>query len=176
MTGPGERGREDEASGVGGRPRLSDLAGLVAGFGLSASLIRAFWPKPGIPEPLVALALGMEYVWMGLAMAGPFILGIRLRDGEDSPRGPLTGSELAWLLIGGYWLGLALLVMPTRMSVGPILAAAPLVLVVALGRLVRTPRASAGPRSPWTRQAAVGLLVSWPVAWGLLIYLAGKLE
>ncbi len=176
MSTPGTGEHRGEAAGAGGRLRLSDLAGLVAGFGLSALLVRAFWSKPGVPEPLVALALATEYAWMGLAMAGPFVLGNRLRGAAGAPDGSLTGPELAWLLIGGYWVGLALLVMPTRMSIGPMLAVAPIALIVALGRLVRAPKGPATPDRPWTRRAAAGLLASWPLAWGLLIYLAGKLE
>jgi hypothetical protein len=62
--------------------RLIDLTGLVAGYGLAALLIRAFWHASEEPAA-VAAVVGFVYLWLGLAMSGPIVL---LLDRRATPR------------------------------------------------------------------------------------------
>ncbi len=84
------------------------------------------------------------------------------------------------MVIGFYWIGLTVLVVPTRMNGSRFLDSALLGLFPILASLIIWwvgPRRSwaspsPGPESPsWTHQTAVGLLISWPVAWVGLIAL-----
>ena len=53
---------------------ILDIAALVVGYGMASLLIRAFWPSAGIEGPVVLTVLGLEYLWLGLAMSGPIVL------------------------------------------------------------------------------------------------------
>src|SRR5271168_3718888 len=99
---------------------LQDMLALVAGYGMAALLFRAFWPSSR-PSPSLGLpGLGL-YLWLGLAMSGPIILFRRgpRRDREpEEPERDLppavarTWAELAWLLIGIYWIILGVFSIP----------------------------------------------------------------
>lgn len=177
--------------------RLLDLAALVVGYSMAALLIRAFWPETVRTSIYVAAGLGIEYLWLGLAMSGPFVLLLdrrrrkdreavptrfRARPGrwpadtpasERMPEARYTGPELAWLLIGGYWIGMTVLVVPARLaaSSAPLLGLLPFVAAAFLSFL--------GPKRPfnpdegpaWTHRAAIVLLSCWPIAWIGLIAL-----
>ena len=114
-------------------------------------------------------------------MSGPLILAVRRRGDRDDPAEPheaLTWAELAWSIIGFYWIGLTVLVVPVRLP----------------HTRLRGHRAARGlphpgrPRAPTLRAEAAGdagtrpgldppagvvLLVSWPIAW-LAMILLGK--
>ena len=186
--------------------RLRDLAALVVGYGLAAGLVRAFWPSAGLPMNAEAILLGLEYLWLGLAMSGPIVLLFdprpapgraplgpprrRVSDrgpasaaegpGPDRREGPpsrYTRAELAWLLIGSYWIGILVVVVPGRYHGAPLSLLGMLQLlaaVLALGLVVRRPSPLAGGPS-WTHHAAVGLLLSWPPAWVAMILLSKTL-
>lgn len=129
--------------------RIVNLVGLVIGYGLAALLVRSFWPgsKPLVGFP--AIALGLEYLWLGLAMSGPIVLVLDRRAAPASPRlarpklgrlisskeaaeplpvgrgparsvlpeaGPYTRAEMAWMVIGGYWIALTMFVVPAFRS------------------------------------------------------------
>jgi hypothetical protein len=78
---------------------MLDLVGLVVGYGMAALLIRSFWPsnKPLVGFP--AVALGLEYVWLGLAMSGPIVLLIDRRSGSGPtpprPKRPRLGHLIS---------------------------------------------------------------------------------
>jgi hypothetical protein len=63
--------------------RLIDLTGVVAGYSLAALLIRAFWHAGESPTP-VMLAIGLVYLWLGLAMSGPIVLLLDRRARPES--------------------------------------------------------------------------------------------
>jgi hypothetical protein len=168
--------------------QLRDILALVVGYALAAVLFRAFWPAT-LPAVLLTLPILALYVWLGLAMSGPMLL---LRDGPKvdlsvhsaNQRGTAatrTWAELAWILIGTYWIVLGLLVIPARLhhfepmdavlyGVVPILAA--------LGFRFLGPSSSltAPGVRPWTHFVAVGLLATWPIAWVCLIVLGQSLR
>ncbi|HEX8199127.1 MAG TPA: hypothetical protein VF590_01475 [Isosphaeraceae bacterium] len=154
---------------------MLDLSALVIGYGLAALLMRALWPSGAVPTVPVAVVLGLEYLWLGLAMSGPIVLMLDqrvVRPWGDAGSGRATGAEMAWLLIGIYWIVLALLVVPSRLSIRPWFGLLPI--VAAWGLWLFGPRL---PRSPatavaWTHHAAVALLVTWPLAWVALILLS----
>jgi hypothetical protein len=182
--------------------RLSDLAGLVVGFGLAALLVRAFWPSEDWPSTEVAVVLSLVYLWLGLAMSGPVVLLLdrraaprrhaphRVRIGQlpsaEAPSKPAgaepasepavryTRAELAWLSIGAYWIGMTLLVVPARLHDTPLGMVAVLQVVVAAGLWLFGPRApqTQRPGTGWTHPVAIGVIVSWPVAWIALILLS----
>ena len=80
------------------------------------------------------------------------------------------------MIIGFYWIGLTILVVPVRLHQTRVLDTAvlgvfPVLAAVGL-RVFRPSRlAAAGQRRYWTHDAAIGLLVTWPFAWVALIIL-----
>jgi hypothetical protein len=178
------------------RPRgfhLLDLSALIVGYGMASLLIRAFWPSGDAPTLVEIGAIGLVYVWLGLAMSGPVVLLIRRpvpAAGADdshgrSPDGEARSwAELAWLIIGFYWLVLTILVVPVRLNRSPLHDATwiglfPVAAALLLRFLDRPARRSSSPHEVehhrWTHHAAVGLLVTWPVAWIALILLSKSL-
>ena len=95
----------------------------------------------------------------------------------DSIRVEYTRAELAWMAIGGYWIALTFLVVPARTTNAPwtLAGLVPILAVFCLLRLVprRRDQNSANPPARWTHAVGVGLLWTWPFAWGLL-YLLGR--
>lgn len=168
------------------RIQLLDMAAMVVGYGLAAVLFRAFWPQRGVAPALGLFAVGF-YVWLGLAMSGPLIL-LRHKHaraaepgGAQSAQPPTpiarTWAEMAWLLIGVYWIVLGVFVLPFRLHsfrfsdtilFGLVPLAAGLVLRIFGPRI----RPQGREHISWTHQVAVGLLVTWPLAWVCLIVVA----
>jgi hypothetical protein len=201
---------EPESTRIQG-PKLRDLVGLVVGYAMAGLLVRSFWsdsrPLVGIP----AIALLLEFLWLGLAMSGPIVLLLGHRGRSTPPsetnrltrpkrpgrlisdrsppeppvgrgpanpvddrRDPYTRAELAWLLIGGYWIGLTLFVVPALSVDTPWALVGLLQMVAALG-LAAVVGGRGKPNAPadsWTHVAAVSLLWSWPFAWICLILLS----
>ena len=88
------------------------------------------------------------------------------------------------MIIGFYWLGMTVLVVPVRLpgtrlvdagflGVFPILAA--LVLRFFSPRRVRPPGGSAEEGHSWTHSTAVALIATWPIAWAALVLLGKTL-
>ena len=163
---------------------LIDLGGLVVGYSLASLLIRAFWPGVVSGDGVTLFVLALAFVWLGLAMSGPLVLlARRSTDNSGVPRTPYssrTWAELAWLIIGFYWLGLTILVVPVRLHNTRVLDTAvlglfPIVAAVLLRFFRPRSNASDDLRTRWTHRAAVTLLVSWPVAWIALILLGKNL-
>jgi hypothetical protein len=161
---------------------LQDILALVAGYGMAALLFRAFWPRSR-PSPALGLpGLGL-YLWLGLAMSGPIILvrhePKRNREQEESRRDsrPVptrTWAELAWMLIGTYWIILGVFSIPARLhefKLGDMIVFGLVPVVLALGFRLFGPRASPAREATtaWTHPAAVVLVITWPVAWACLI-------
>jgi hypothetical protein len=168
------------------RIQLIDTAAIVVGYGLAAVLFRAFWPQRGVSPALGLFAVGF-YVWLGLAMSGPLIL-LRLRHARAVEPGGArsahtanqtarTWAEMAWLLIGVYWIVMGVFILPIRLHsfrfsdtilFGLVPLAAGLVLRIFGPRI----RPQGRDHISWTHQVAVGLLVTWPLAWVCLIVVA----
>src|SRR5438874_442744 len=176
------------------RIQLLDVSGLVVGYGMAAVLFRAFWPSGGVTVALGLFAVGF-YLWLGLAMSGPLLL---LRHaprpqadaGEPTPPGPAgtaphrssdprTWAELAWLLIGVYWIVMGLFILPFRLQsfrfedtvlFGLVPVAAALLFRLFGPKSIPQHHASAS----WTHRAGVGLLATWPIAWFCLIVLGTR--
>jgi hypothetical protein len=169
------------------RLQLVDLAALVVGYGMAAVLFRAFWPKGDVSSGVFGFAVGF-YVWLGLAMSGPLLLlrqrrpvSVVIPSLESLPSKPppsRTWAEMAWLLIGVYWFVMGVLVLPIRLhnfKFGDTLlfGLAPLAAGLVF-RLFGSRAFPENPAAPWTHQAAVALLVTWPVAWLCLIVVGGS--
>lgn len=180
------------------RFHLLDLVALVVGYSLASLLVRAFWPaveSPGIPSFVV---LTLAFLWLGLAMSGPVVLMGHRRAGRriaesaaDSPSEgeahagtpePRTWAEIAWLIIGFYWITLTVLVVPVRLHNTRVLDSALLGLfpvLAALALRVFGPASlighAAGGQREWTHHAAVALLATWPFAWVSMILLGTTL-
>src|SRR3954454_2388090 len=112
------------------RIQLLDVSALVVGYGMAAVLFRAFCPSGGVTVPLGFFAVGF-YLWLGLAMSGPLLLlrhtpRPRPDASESTPIGPAaaapetspvrTWAELAWLLIGVYWIVMGLFILPIHLQ------------------------------------------------------------
>jgi hypothetical protein len=156
--------------------KLLDLVALVVGYGMAALLMRAIWAPmaPDRPTLLVGLFVAFEFAWLGLAMGGPLVLLVdRRADAGAHGRPRYSWAESAWLLIGGYWLAMVILVVPRRLPVSPLLGLFPIAAALAL-RLFRRRRPPPPRDAPptWTHRAALGLLVTWPFAWADMILLS----
>jgi hypothetical protein len=189
-------GHETELPAPGGI-RLVELGALVVGYSLAALLVRAYFSSSAKASIPTGCALALEFLWLGLAMSGPFVLILRRRqaptprvvlsaDGngsehdaptpqlEDSERSTrFTGPELSWLLVGSYWIGITLLVVPSRLPSAsmPVLGLAPFLAASLLALMGRKRSSSAVGRPGWTHRAAIIMLTSWPLAWIALIAL-----
>jgi hypothetical protein len=168
---------------------LLDAAALVVGYGLASMLVRAYWPDSETPDAWAVMLIGLVYAWLGMAMSGPVVLLIRRPpvaragspdDDEESPAAPRTWAELAWLIIGFYWIGLTVLIVPARMRGARFLDSAflgvfPVIAALALRYLGHRRALPPGDTSSWTHRAGVALLLSWPFAWVGLIVLGKSL-
>ena len=91
-----------------------------------------------------------------------------------------TWVELAWLIIGFYWIAMTVLIVParlreTRLFDSAILGVFPIAAAFALRFLNPRRRLAQGQPPAWTHHAGVGLLAAWPVAWIALILLGKTL-
>ena len=135
------------------RFHLQDFLAVVVGYGMAALLCRAFWPASR-PSPVLGVPGIGVYLWLGLAMSGPIIM---LRRASAPATGPVgngphqahrrliqhTWAELAWMLIGIYWIVLSLFVIPARLSefkLGDMILFGLVPLAVALGLRLLGPR------------------------------------
>ena len=162
---------------------LLDLAALVVGYGLAALLVRAVWPPSRGLDPAVGVGLGLEYAWLGLAMSGPVVLLLDRR--APPPGGPAaaargvresryTKPELVWLNVGAYWIAVTLVVAPARLNGGGFwstVAAVQAILALSVGAYGLTAQPRVG-EVAWTHRAAIGLILTWPLAWIDLILLS----
>jgi hypothetical protein len=165
------------------RIQLLDAAALVVGFGLAAVLFRAFWPGSSVSPGLAFFAVAL-YLWLGLAMSGPLLLlkhrhaAADIQPGQDVHRADhatgRTWAEMAWLMIGVYWIVMGVFVLPIRLQSFRFGDTVLFGLVpLACGLIFRLfgPRLASGgsASTPWTHHAAVALLVTWPIAWVCLM-------
>ena len=115
-------------------------------------------------EVWAILMFGLVYAWLGLAMSGPIVLLIRRpppsapEPGDEPLAEPRTWAEIAWLIIGFYWIGLTLIVVPVRMNGAHVLDSAVLgvfPILAALGLALFGPRDAVGQgdKSLWTHRA-----------------------
>lgn len=168
----------------GTRFSLLDAVALVVGYGLASMLVRAYWPKGGSPSFWASAMIAVVFFWLGLAMSGPVVLMIRTPVDEATELGTArtarTWAELAWMIIGFYWIGLTVLVVPARIDGSRFLDSAVLGLFPVLAALViwwigpKRSWVTARPRPEgpsWTHRVAVGLILTWPFAWVGLIAL-----
>jgi hypothetical protein len=191
------------------RFHLLDLAALVVGYGLASLAMRPFWPSGARPTPAEIAVIASFFAWLGLAMSGPFVLLLHrpaepIEEDEHRPEAgigddhdptmvrPCTGAELAWMMIGIYWIFMTVLLSAFRgdhttignavMGLFPLVGA--LGLFLGLFRAVRRGGTRARARAEerrerlaraWTHRAAIGLLLTWPVAWVALILLGKTL-
>jgi hypothetical protein len=88
-----------------------------------------------------------------------------------------TRAELAWMMIGGYWIGLTMFVVPALSIDTPWALVGLLQVVAALGLWFVVPRRTrpGTAAESWTHPAAMGLLATWPFAWIFLILLSQSL-
>lgn len=156
---------------------LLEAAALVIGYAVAALASRAIWPRSGpISLPTAALAV-VCYVWLGLAISGPFLLAVSHGHGRGSASDdePITRAESAWILIGVYCAALGLLAAITRIHVPPAVSALPLMIGV-LFFILRRRRAAVVATRRWTRAAAVIVLMTWPAVWAAWIVLARSFD
>jgi hypothetical protein len=184
------------------RFQLREVLSVVVGYGMAALFFRAFWPAGGLPAGLLAPSVVL-YLWLGLALSGPIILGRRGPRGAESaiasgsPTTPLTAAtsrtpatqarggsptwaEWAWMFVGVYWIAIGLFVIPWRLhEFGPgdaLLFGLVPILAAVVFRMVGSEPSASRAAPGWTHPAAVVLLLTWPVAWGCLIYLGSRLH
>ncbi len=129
------------------------------------------------------------YIWLGMAMSGPItLLRHRPRPSGSSESGVsftppalYTWAELAWLLIGTYWIVIELFVIRSRLpefTLGDLLlfGLVPFAIALALRLLGLRSTGERGDTHAWTHKAAVVLLITWPAAWIFLIVLGQGLR
>ncbi len=167
------------------RLAIRDVLSMVVGYAMAAALFRAFWPERALPAWVLAAA-AILYAWMGLAMSGPVLLARRRPVAADTPPAPdgrrpsstgaagptHTWAELIWLFVGIYWTALGLFVLAVRIPSfrtpdAMLFGLLPLTAVLARAIDLKQ-RGAAGLEWSWTHVVAIGLLWTWPVAWGCL--------
>jgi hypothetical protein len=163
--------------------QLQDILAVMVGYGLATLYFRAFWPDQRPSAMMGVAGIGL-YLWLGMAMSGPIAL-LRRRSpssgsGEPeqrSTRAPsYTWAELAWLLIGTYWIVLGLFVIRARLPefmLGDMVLFGLIPFAVAAALRVFGPRPIQVHESThaWTHTVGVLLVVTWPIAWISLIVL-----
>jgi hypothetical protein len=167
--------------------QLQDFLALVVGYGLAAIFFRAFWPQSR-PSPALGIPGVGLYLWLGLAMSGPIIVlrrrprasGSREPQDASTPPGSRTWAELAWLLIGTYWILLELIVIPARshefkLADMFLFGLIPIVVAVGLRVIGSRPAVEREATRVWTHRVAVVLVATWPIAWICLIVLGKTL-
>lgn len=156
---------------------------------MAALFFRAFWPDRG-PSALTGIvAIGL-YAWLGMAMSGPIAL-IRHRPPPSGPAEPgvcftptspyYTWAELAWLLIGTYWIVIELFVIRSRLPEFSVTDMAvfglvPFALALTSRVFQLRPHTPQVATHAWTHKTAVVLLMTWPLAWLALILLGHGLR
>ncbi len=161
---------------------------MTVGYGLATLFFRAFWPDQD-PSAMMRVAGFGLYLWLGMAMSGPITLLRRhsrptgsVGLGRRSAGSPsYTWAELAWLLIGIYWIVLGLFVIRARMPdfrLGDMVLFGLVPFAVALALRVFGPRSTGEHEAThaWTHRVAVLLVVTWPIAWISLIVLGKTLR
>jgi hypothetical protein len=170
---------ESEAQRQG--PKLIDLSALVVGYGLAAMLMKAFWPATRELPGAQLFVAGILFLWLGLAMAGPilFLLNRPSATEQESPETAQppqrTWAEWTWLLIGSYWIFLTILVVPAMLRVDPMLGVLPILFAILARLLAPQRRWPTIDIPPWTHSTAIGLIWTWPIAWGALVLLGKTL-
>ena len=166
---------------------LLDAVALVVGYGLASMLVRSYWPHSSPPSFWEGVFITVVFVWVGLAMSGPLVLLIRRpatandgRENRDRPPIQRSWAELAWLMIGAYWLAMTILVVPWRMHGlrsldGAFVGLLPI--VFALLTFIFGPAAlrRTSEDRAWTHAAGIWLIIAWPIAWVALIVLGRTL-
>ncbi len=190
---------------------LQDILALVVGYGMAALLFRAFWPEHspssvlGLPGAGLYLWLGLAMSGPIVMLRRRLSTGLpgssdpgSVGTVEDSvplapgtaargPRNPVlqgagaTRAELAWLLIGAYWIVLGVFVIPSRLhefKLGDVILFGLAPVAVAVGLCLFGRGSSRGKRVArrWTHTAAIALLATWPLAWICLIVLGRSLR
>jgi hypothetical protein len=168
--------------------QLQDILAVMVGYGMAALYFRAFWPDHGPSTLMGAAGIGL-YLWLGMAMSGPITL-LRRRSrlsGSEEPgnrvtRTPsYTWAELAWLLIGIYWIMIGLFVIRARLPefrLGDTAFFGLVPFAVALVFRVFGPRPTSEHEAmhAWSHKIAVVLVATWPIAWICLIILGKTLH
>jgi hypothetical protein len=161
---------------------------VMVGYGMAALFFRAFWPDHGPSAAMGAAGVGL-YLWLGMAMSGPIAV-LRRRSGSPGSVEPghpavkapsYTWAELAWLLIGTYWIVIGLFVIRARLPefrLGDMVLFGLVPFGVALFFRVFGPRSTSEnvATHAWTHRIAVVLVVTWPIAWISLIVLGTTLR
>jgi hypothetical protein len=164
--------------------QLQDILAVMVGYGMAAMLFRAFWPESPPSAAVGVPAIGL-YLWLGLAMSGPILLWRRRSrssgDTLQNPQPPVharshTWAELAWSLIGAYWIVVGIFVIPARLQdfkPGDMLyfGLLPIAVALALRLFGAGAIAERKVKQAWTHATAVVLVATWPIAWICLIVL-----
>jgi hypothetical protein len=124
------------------------------------------WKRPPRPGRLISTVEPLELP-VGRGPSSPV---------SESPP-VFTRAELAWMVIGGYWIALTMFVVPALSVDTPWALIGLLQIVAALGLWLVVPRRikPGAAAESWTHPAAVGLLATWPIAWIFLILLGKSL-
>lgn len=160
---------------------LTDLAGLVMGFAVAASIYRgtilAVFDAGAVGLTVVAT---IAFAWLGTVVAGPIVLCMRrLQLGRQAK---LAAGESIWGILGLMWImvGLARALRPidpvTMSNVSSMAAAAaaglaPLFFVLHW-RLERARPRAGGPYS-WCHHVGISCSAAWPAGWTLAAFLLG---
>ncbi len=161
--------------------RLIDITAIIVGYALASLLVRAFWPSTDDVGFGVGLAIFILYAWLGMAMSGPIVLLTSRKEKSKDPDALPTNrtwAELAWLVIGFYWIALTMLVVPIRTPThrlrdSAILGLFPILAALVIRLLGPTVTGIPIGEPTWTHRAGLGLLIAWPFAW-LALILLGK--
>ncbi len=159
-------------------PYVRDMIGLVVGYGLATSLVRRYLDDFQAVTVWRGFFLAVAFVWLGLAMSGPLVLLLHRRPPmphddvpTTNPRGRFSNAEIAWILLGSYFMLITVLFVPAsrgeslwaNLVLIHLLASA--ILLVWLPWRVRKSERGGNHAVRWTNVAAKWVVAAWPLAW-----------
>lgn len=158
---------------------VSDAAGLICGFAVAGLLVRGtILVKHEIRSISLTVVSASLYVWLGLAISGPFVSGLRRI--QHGRRWKFSIGETIWVGLGLLWLVVGMLRRLRWMDSNATTHAACVAAVAAgLAPLLclvawRAGRTTTGRVAvSWCDRAGIICAACWPAAWALAAFLLG---
>lgn len=158
---------------------LLDIVGIVIGFALAARICRGEFRRIVESQSVGAVLIaGLTWVWLGVVLSGPLIIGVRWF--RVNRRVRLRLGERLWLCLGVGWLVIAIVRMLGPLageysrelaycSAAGLSAVTPMLLLWALPVVAGSVgEYESEPASGWCNAAGMAIALTWPLGWVLV--------